>query len=785
MHLHRAALALAASLATWSSTARAVPAQNVVVIPSAWWQAEGNARDFFSQSNGSLVGSVSFAPGQFGQAFSFDGAGVVEVPGSTSLSPTRLTVLAYVLAKGASGCTAASYALYTGLTGGLFFYVWDGVNSVNLSPDAGTGIWDGKYHFVAGTYDGANVRLFVDGVEVGNGTPAPGPIDYAVADASLHIGAYHGPGCEYGFAGQVDEVLLVDRALTAAEVHGLLDSDGDGLPDDWERFGLGDANGNMLLDLPALGANPLHKDVFVEIDYMDCAVAGGDCVAAHSHLPKTRAISIVTGAFNRAPVSNPDGTTGISLHVDVSNAERHSQSLRAETATANVCDFEHLYLPLKDDPANFGTNNPRRFAYHYVLFAHQRKAYLTTNGFDTTSGCAEKPGNDFYVTLGGWNTVCIVPGAANTPLNTNRTNLANDDVFIGSVVLTGPDRVCDTTAAPGDIQVVPVGSSPPADIDGDGLEDRDVGTVLQQAGTLMHELGHNLSLAHGGVGDVNNKPNYLSIMNYSFQMTGIARFNPNPNVRVRINRRLDYSSASLPALGEGLFKNPPLDERAGIGDGYDFTTWFCPANTYGFLPARTALGNGAIDWNCNGVIENPVIADINGDGLHTTLIGHDDWDGLRLDFQNFPASANGIGFSAGLPPPAPGATDGPPEVDFPTSAQLPQTVAIDIVPGDPTNSVNPAQAGVIPVAILSDDTFDATTVSPLSVRFGPNGAQEVHGRGHIQDVDGDGRLDMLLHFAASATGIACGQAQATLTGVTTSGQPIFGLDMITTVGCKR
>ena len=55
-----------------------------------------------------------------------------------------------------------------------------------------------------------------------------------------------------------------------------------------------------------------------------------------------------------------------------------------------------------------------------------------------------------------------------------------------------------------------------------------VGTDDQQAGTFMHELGHNLNLAHGGAADsfaigsgnynTNCKPNYLSVMNYARQM---------------------------------------------------------------------------------------------------------------------------------------------------------------------------------------------------------------------------------------------------------------------------
>jgi hypothetical protein len=52
-----------------------------------------------------------------------------------------------------------------------------------------------------------------------------------------------------------------------------------------------------------------------------------------------------------------------------------------------------------------------------------------------------------------------------------------------------------------------------------------------QAANLMHELGHNLGLCHGGSlkttgacdneGNQNGKPNYLSVMNYSFSHTGI------------------------------------------------------------------------------------------------------------------------------------------------------------------------------------------------------------------------------------------------------------------------
>jgi putative serine esterase DUF676 len=113
-----------------------------------------------------------------------------------------------------------------------------------------------------------------------------------------------------------------------------------------------------------------------------------------------------------------------------------------------------------------------------------------------------------------------------------------------------------------------------------------------------------------------------------------------------------------------------------------------------------------------------------------------------------------------------------------------QLVDIDIKPGSDPNSINPKSKGVIPVAILSTDTIDATTVNPLSVFFGPNGATEAHGKGHIEDVDGDGHDDLVLHFRTQETGIACSNTSASLTGETFDGLPIEGSNSIRTVGCK-
>jgi hypothetical protein len=127
---------------------------------------------------------------------------------------------------------------------------------------------------------------------------------------------------------------------------------------------------------------------------------------------------------------------------------------------------------------------------------------------------------------------------------------------------------------------------------------------------------------------------------------------------------------------------------------------------------------------------------------------------------------------------------GDPTLSLSSSQSVPLSIKLDIKPGELPNSINPKSNGVIPVAILTTDTFDATTINPLSVRLGPNGATEAHGKGHVEDVDRDRDLDLVLHFNTQEAGIICGDTSASLTGQTFSGQRINGSDSIRTVGCK-
>lgn len=103
-------------------------------------------------------------------------------------------------------------------------------------------------------------------------------------------------------------------------------------------------------------------------------------------------------------------------------------------------------------------------------------------------------------------------------------------------------------------------------------------------------------------------------------------------------------------------------------------------------------------------------------------------------------------------------------------------VTIDIKPGSDTNPINLGSNGVIPVAILTDGDFDAANVDPDTVLFGPDEAQPVQSA--IEDVDGDGDLDMILHFRTQEVGLGEGDTDALLTGQTMDGKYFEGTDVV-------
>jgi hypothetical protein len=165
-----------------------------------------------------------------------------------------------------------------------------------------------------------------------------------------------------------------------------LDTDGDGLLDSWEINGIDfDGDGATDLDLPMLGADWEHKDIFVEIDYMA------------THRPKQEAIDDVVTAFRNAPVKNPDGVEGINLHVLVDEA------LPFKEVVSGFAEYNSLkasYFGSDDERLNLNTIKAKKQVFRYCLSVHKIWLYPPDN---LCPGIAEGiPSDDFILAFGAW-----------------------------------------------------------------------------------------------------------------------------------------------------------------------------------------------------------------------------------------------------------------------------------------------------------------------------------------------------------------------------------------------
>jgi hypothetical protein len=330
------------------------------------------------------------------------------------------------------------------------------------------------------------------------------------------------------------------------------DSDGDGIMNSWETPGRGlDVDNDGTVDL-ALGdapynATPWRKDLFVEADWMT------------GHRPDDNAIPDVVKAFNEAPV-DPKGNSGtdflgVNLHAALGEEVPNVNGLLFESdGGGTLDDFNDIKAgnPVGTAPGactgRFGTPADRasqncanilkakRQVYRYMLFGDTYSENTGSSGDSEYDSSAPKGGNDFIVTLGSsWTT---------------------------------------------------------ADLNRAG------GRRAAEASTFMHELGHTLGLSHGGNEDVNCKPNYLSVMNYTLQF---PNYDP--------ARPMDYASVARGTALPVRLDEAHLDETKGVYANPNRNLVYAVGGKFRTVPAT----NISTDWNgMNGADERDVsVPDIN------------------------------------------------------------------------------------------------------------------------------------------------------------------------------
>jgi hypothetical protein len=109
-------------------------------------------------------------------------------------------------------------------------------------------------------------------------------------------------------------------------------------------------------------------------------------------------------------------------------------------------------------------------------------------------------------------------------------------------------------------------------------------------------------------------------------------------------------------------------------------------------------------------------------------------------------------------------------------------ITIDIKPGSDSNCVNLGSAGVIPVAVLSSATFDATQIDPATVSLAGASIKLV-GKSdkflaHYEDVNGDGLLDLVCQVLTEDFSIEPGETTASFEAATYDGIPVWGEDSV-------
>ena len=195
----------------------------------AWWQAEQNALDFLDKNSGSLKRGTSYTDGKVGHSFSFAGEGqVVEIPDSTALNPTNLTLEAWVFlrsypAKGGAILVGKNrpygeYQYLLSLNGDQRRCVFQPLITTTMGivkMGGNTAIQTNTWHHVAMTYDGSLLKLYVDG-KLDGVKKGGGPVN--TTTQPLVIG---GGQVGFQFCGCVDELSLYDRALEAGEIRNI------------------------------------------------------------------------------------------------------------------------------------------------------------------------------------------------------------------------------------------------------------------------------------------------------------------------------------------------------------------------------------------------------------------------------------------------------------------------------------------------------------------------------------------------------------------------------------
>ncbi|MEQ9397702.1 MAG: VCBS repeat-containing protein [Longimicrobiales bacterium] len=427
----------------WEMSGTTVTAQTSLGTVPTHWEIVG-ARDFNGDGNADILwqnANTGVRYIWYMQGLTNTGGNVL-VENSPSwdiaaVSIDRVGAVTITTSSLPDGSVGSAYSQTLTATGGTGSYTWS-LTAGSLPPGLSLGASTGT---ISGTPTTTGTSNFTVQAASGSWT-ATKALSITVTQACTLSSTPDTDGDRLPDCAETGTGVYVSPTNTGTDPNDS-DTDDDGIGDGDEVRG---TEGG--LDLPGMGVSPLRKNLLVEFD----AYAHN----LHDHALRVPTQQALTAAFQNAPVSNPDGSTGIDLIMDRGQGGAFTGGGFVTDAGGDGC------LAGGVDGAEYAAHVQNDFAanragyFHYVLMVHQWGA--TASG--SCAGASSGSGQAF--------------------LDDHR-----------AVVATGSWYRTESWVA----------------------------------NTVLHMLGHNLNLGHGGPvsgaqAALNYKPNYNSVMNERYQFHG-------------------------------------------------------------------------------------------------------------------------------------------------------------------------------------------------------------------------------------------------------------------------
>ncbi|MBF9014788.1 MULTISPECIES: hypothetical protein [unclassified Oceanispirochaeta] len=389
-----------------------------------------------------------------------------------------------------------------------------------------------------------------------------------------------------------------------------VDADSDGIPD------IAEVDGTSFFGYPLFeyGARPGIPDLFVHVALMNPTTTDAGMMLQEKALDRVVARFLENGIALHFDVGNTGlykeytevGTRGVTRY-NLSNRSHIFAYNKSIFLAENVLDGSPTgYVFVDEIKAAKMPNNKDEIFYFMVMGSSQQ-----SDGGNGSSGVAwNRPGeggNEFLITLANWG----LGFGTNSTLGLSQENFENY-------------------------------------------------VVNKQASTIMHEFGHNLGLNHGGNETLNYKPNYYSIMNYLYQLSGLPRIGTNEWDRYYYERfykssgdmkwadlmvksyPANYYDETDPDYGYGELTLLPIDFIDGpFSSTYNMDYSYGAGGSLNENSLDESLGlrqsasgdvnwNGDVDLNGDEIIDSSVSENINpsNDTVLGTHNDYNDWANL-------------------------------------------------------------------------------------------------------------------------------------------------------------